>query len=241
MPDAPSTPAAPARLSIRAASVPADADLRRGLRCAALDVRAGEEARVETPPGVPAASLADLATGLLAPEEGTIAFDGRDWSSMPADESCAARGRIARVFSGTAWISNLDVIENILLPALHHTGRPAGELREAADALARRFGLDGVPAGRPAWTDAHDLQVCQWVRALLLPRDLAVLEDPLRHAADEEAAAWRAALDEARAAGLAVLWIATGPEPPGPAGGGAARRYRMTGGTIEPAGEGATS
>ena len=61
MPDAPSTPAAPARLSIRAASVPADADLRRGLRCAALDVRAGEEARVETPPVVPAASLADLA------------------------------------------------------------------------------------------------------------------------------------------------------------------------------------
>ncbi len=154
-----------------------------------------------------AGAIGRVACGLAAPPHGTIRFRGREWAEMTPAEAERARAAIGRVLSGAAWISNLDVEENVLLSPLHHGRRPRAELRAEAKRLARSFGLDDVPAGRAAGVPRRDLQRAQWVRALLINPLLLVLEFPERETLPSEQAAFAAAVDEARTRGAGVVWI----------------------------------
>src|SRR5215210_2327568 len=128
-----------------------------------LRLAPGELALVRLERGVVRLPLADAAEGLAEHYDGTAAFLGRDWRSVPAGEGAALRGRIGRVFDavgvgavGTGWVSHLDVDENITLAQRHHTRRPSGEIEAEAAKLARMFGLPGLPSGPPARTRVPD-------------------------------------------------------------------------------------
>ncbi len=161
-----------------------------------------------------AAAVGRLACGLDRPPHGTVRYHGHEWERMTPAEAERCRGTIGRVFSGTAWISNLNVGENVLLATLHHTRRPVAELRTEAERLSRAFGLDALPDIRPARVAARDLQRAQWVRAWLNQPDLLILELPDRGAGLDGRAALVAAVAEARARGVGVLWISTDTSPP---------------------------
>jgi phospholipid/cholesterol/gamma-HCH transport system ATP-binding protein len=145
---------------------------------AQMDLRSGELVLIRYEKPRMGLALADACTGLVHPEKGAVTFLGKDWSDLPSDTANALRGRIGRVFREGKWLSHLSVLANILLPQLHHTRRPAAELRDEAAAMALRFRLPGVPAGRPADLMRADLQRAACVRAFLGRPSLIVLEDP---------------------------------------------------------------
>ena len=151
--------------------------------------------------------LADAVSGLRAPERGTVRWQGRDWQGLTLWQAARCRGRIGRVFSGPGWVSNLNVDENILLGATHHRIQRRASLREAAGDLARRFGLDGLPAGRAGELTPRELQLAQCVRAFLGDPRLLLLEEPGRHLEGEDLARLADAVARARAQGAAVVWI----------------------------------
>lgn len=188
-------------------AVPPDTAVRGAMPPLSFDLAPGTLALLEAadPAWIPAAG--DLLCGLLAPVSGRVEFEGRSWTDDGPAAQAARRGRIGRVFSGTAWIGNLDVDENVVLAQLYHGDRPAADLRAAAEDLARRFGLAGIPAGRPVWADPRDLQAAQWVRAWLGTPALFVLEEPAAGVTPKAAEALYAALRESLAAGAAAVWI----------------------------------
>jgi ABC-type sugar transport system ATPase subunit len=164
---------------------------------------------VEVPDENTGAWLADAASGLDPATAGSVRFEGRPWASFDVDEHTAALALyVGRVFRSHAWVSNLDVDENLLLAQRHHTRRSEPELIAAAQTAARRFGLEGVPEGRPAWARARDLQLAQWARAWLSAPRLLVLEEPLYACAKADAGPLFAAIDASLASGAAALWIA---------------------------------
>ena len=65
--------------------------------------------------------LADACCGLHQPTAGSIFFLSKNWAMLPSDTANALRGRIGRVFTFGNWINRLTLLENILLPQLHHT------------------------------------------------------------------------------------------------------------------------
>ncbi|MCP4451563.1 MAG: hypothetical protein GY809_08885, partial [Planctomycetes bacterium] len=123
------------------------------------------------------------------------------------------RGRIGRVRPGSAWVGNLDIDENILLPQLHHTHRSETDLRQEALALCRTFGLDDLPRTRPTWTPRDVCQKAQWVRALLGEPQLLILEHPDETASDRDHTRLVESVDAARTRGAAVLWITSRTAP----------------------------
>lgn len=152
-----------------------------------------------------AASLADAAEGLLACDGGQVLFSGRDWALMPPLEQARNRGRIGRLFEFHGWVYNLSVMENLLLACQTH-GR-AADAESEAEALVRRFGLAGIPEGRPVLLRKHAMRLLEWVRAFVGHPELIILERP-------ELDMPRRALDicfelaqEARSRGAALLWI----------------------------------
>lgn len=161
--------------------------------------------QVEDERGCP--PLADTAEGLCEPETGRVLIDGADWAGMAGDEVAQRRSRIGRVFASHAWLSNLDVDENVTLAQRHHSRRPESEIRDEALRLARRFRRDGLPAMRPAWASRHELIVAQWVRALLGEPRLVILERPTREVRDDECAQLVETVQACRDRGAALVWI----------------------------------
>jgi phospholipid/cholesterol/gamma-HCH transport system ATP-binding protein len=166
----------------------------------------GDLALVELEPGSEQLPLADAAEGLIAPDEGTIAFLGERWTELAPDRELAWRARIGRVFDGHGWISNLNVLENLTLAQRHHTTRPVAEIVAEAQELARGFGLPEVPAARPALVARRDLRRAEWVRAFIGKPDLVLLERPASGAAAEHVPRLVRAVAAACARGAAVLW-----------------------------------
>jgi len=198
-----------------------------------LEVRPGELVAVRLEPQAQQTPLADAAQGLVSPASGRVLFLGGDWARLAPDEAARRRARIGRVFEGRGWISNLDVIENITLAARHHTARPVAEIVAEAQALAVRFGLAAIPAGRPAAVARAELRKSEWVRAFLGAPALLLLEHPVRHVEEAGVPALLDAVREARARGAAGLWIDDG----GPLAMPAiepTRRYRMEGARLLP-------
>lgn len=167
----------------------------------------GDSLVVETREEAACPPIAAAAQGILEPMQGCVRFMGEDWRAMTADAVASHRSRIGRVYESHAWVSNLDLDENITLARRHHSRQPIPEIIDEARALARRFGLEDLPAVRPAWAKRREWRISQWVRALLGKPSLLLLERPTREAADEECSAWIAAVEEAREQGAAVLWV----------------------------------
>jgi phospholipid/cholesterol/gamma-HCH transport system ATP-binding protein len=152
-------------------------------------------------------ALADACAGLIRPHRGTVDFLGKDWSMLPPDTENALRGRIGRIFAIGNWISHLTLLENILLPQLHHTRRSVEELCDEARRLAERFGLPGIPAGFPDMCQQTDLSIAACIRAFLGRPSLVVLEDPTTEADPEMLPHLINTIREVRGSGAAVIWM----------------------------------
>lgn len=178
--------------------------------------------------------LADAAEGLVTPQAGSVTFRQTDWTRLSPDEAARRRGTIGRVFQGSAWINNLDLDENIALRLLHHTRRPPEAIAREADELARAFGFPEIPHKRPAWVSRDELQRAQWVRALMGPPDLLLLEFPEEDAAPEHLPTLREAVRQALLKNSAALWITTNPQLSSDDGLKPARAYRILNGRWHP-------
>jgi phospholipid/cholesterol/gamma-HCH transport system ATP-binding protein len=152
-------------------------------------------------------ALGDACAGLTLPRKGQVYFLGKEWSQLPPDTANALRGRIGRVFARGCWLGHLPLLENILLPQLHHTRRPETELRDEAVMLAQKFGLPGVPLGHSNDSLPVDLQRAACVRAFLGQPLLLVLEEQNAGCFKEMMPNLINAIREVRNRGAAVMWL----------------------------------
>jgi phospholipid/cholesterol/gamma-HCH transport system ATP-binding protein len=153
------------------------------------------------------AIFADACAGIIEPISGRVYFLGRNWLQLSPDQANALRGRIGRVFRTANWINHLPLMENILLPQLHHTRRSVSRLRDEAGKLAQQFGLPGLPLGLPGDFTTADLRRAACVRAFLGRPLLILLEEPTSGIYAEIISALMAAVRAARERGAAVIWL----------------------------------
>lgn len=150
----------------------------------------GEIRAIIGPNGAGKTTFVSLICGRVAPTDGTISFDGRDITGMPADRRVMAG--IAYTFQITSIFANLTVEENVTLAAMRrHVGR-AGKryspvaLRQASLSALGRVGLrdhaDAV-AGNLAYGHQRLLEVAM---GLALEPRLLVLDEPTQGLSDTE-------------------------------------------------------
>lgn len=188
-------------------TLPAGGGERKDVRSVNVTLAMGGCIAVNVPAHGGYPSFMDVICGLLEPLEGTVLFDGEPWTKQTPDAAARRRHQIGRTFAQKGWLSNLDMDENITLAERHHTRRSESEIREEALAWARGFGWDELPLVRPAWADAKTLQIGDWVRALTGQRKLLIIEEPGDNMGEEECRALLAAVEEKRAADVAVIWL----------------------------------
>jgi len=172
--------------------------------------------------------LADACCGLNQAAEGSIFFLGKDWSAFPSDTANALRGRIGRVFFFGNWINRLTLLENILLPQLHHTRRKVAALRDEAVHLAEQFGLPGLPTGLPDDVMRTDHQRAACIRAFLGKPSLILLEEPTFGVYPEILPPLINAIRKACDRGCGVIWLTLEDRVWNDAMLPATHRYRLT-------------
>lgn len=168
----------------------------------------GQVAVIEVESDNDAASLVDVCAGLVDPLLGAARFVNRDWRHQSFTERLAARGRIGCVVQSQVWPATLSIAESVLAPRLHHDDHSEEEITADATALARLFGLPGLPAGRRDATTAGELVRAACVRGFLGTPHLVLIQDPTLDATPALGVAMAQAIVAVQDRGGAVLWIA---------------------------------
>lgn len=175
---------------------------RQALRGAGLAARVGEVVTIEGPPGAGKTSLLRVAAGLLAPDEGTVRFEGEDLAALaPSGRRALRAGPIAVLPEGGGLLPTLSVAEQLDL-ALRIAGLGRRERAARRGEQLAATGIAHLAARRP-----HELTPSE--RALAaLARAMAV--EPRLLLADEPAAAMDAEAQATLERQLALLTARSG-------------------------------
>ncbi len=146
----------------------------------------------------------DWLTGIEPPPHGQVFWKGVEWRDRDPAAAAAERGRMGCLFADGGLLANLDMDENVWLPARIHRRADAAE---AIEEWARFFRVWPLPAERAPAVRERDRRKLAWTRAFAGLPEMLVLERPLRGAPAEDAARLRAAVARVRAAGCAVVWL----------------------------------
>ena len=163
------------------------------VRDISMTVAKGELRAVIGPNGAGKTTFFNLISGFLAPSSGSIVFDGRNVTALPAHQRVNLG--MARTFQITEIFPELTVLENIRIATEAAAGyrlRPWLNRAEAAD-LARRIeetlalaALSGK-ADRLVGELAHgDQRATEIMMALALKPHLLLLDEPTAGMGDQE-------------------------------------------------------
>ncbi len=155
-----------------------------------------------------------LLLGLRRPESGSVTVLGMDPAALAETELSQLRQRLAVVFSDGGLVSNLKVLENVLLPGYYHGRQPLPALAERGEELLRRVGYDGALMELPGNLSMYQRRLVGQARAFMTEPELIVYDGVLGGLNGEErgriianATAFHRAMP-----GMTTVLLATQPE-----------------------------
>jgi branched-chain amino acid transport system ATP-binding protein len=170
-----------------------------------LEVAKGELHAIIGPNGAGKTTLITQLTGQLQPNSGTIHFDGRDITGLPAYRRSALG--LARSFQITSLLPDFTAADNVALAAQAHDGhsfyfwssaRKEKPLREAARAALARVGLEAradVVVSQLSHGEQRQLELAV---ALATKPQLLLLDEPMAGLGVSESASMVELLKELR-------------------------------------------
>jgi len=143
-----------------------------------LDVQRGEFVAVTGRSGTGKSTLLNLASGIDAPDTGTIVLDGVELTALSERErTLKRRTAVGFVFQFFNLIPTLSVAENLMLP-LELIGSPAQIARARVDAMLERVDLRSRAASFPDRLSGGEQQRVAVARALVHEPHIVLADEP---------------------------------------------------------------
>lgn len=144
-----------------------------------LSVRAGEFLVVMGASGSGKSTLLYNISGMDRPTGGRVALAGRDLTSMNDKEMSRVRlNQMGFVFQQPHFLMNLDIGDNILLPALKAAPREKEAAIARVQALMERFGIAHVARNGITQVSGGQLQRASICRALACEPSILFADEP---------------------------------------------------------------
>jgi branched-chain amino acid transport system ATP-binding protein len=159
-----------------------------------FDLPKGEVRALIGPNGAGKTTLVSLICGRLAPSSGTVTFDDRVITDLPAHKRVQLG--IAYTFQITSVFPRLSVRENVALAARRHI--PKREVQAAVDSALERVGLKNrtdEDAGNLSYGHQRLLEIAMGF--VQQPR-LLILDEPTQGLADSEIESFKALINDLR-------------------------------------------
>jgi len=169
------------------------------------ELREGEVLGIVGPNGAGKTTLFNLISGELAPDAGTVTFNGRDITAARASTRC--RAGIGRTHQQPLPFEGMTVFENVLVGAAHGAGRRGHAAYAACERVLGLTGLAGranTAAGNLGLLDRKRLEMA---RALATAPRLLLLDEVAGGLTDPEVAELVVTVREVQNEGVAIIWI----------------------------------
>ncbi len=152
------------------------------LKDVSLSVRAGETVSLVGASGAGKSTLLHIIGGLDHPTAGSVFFDGLDmYGISPGRRTAIRASRIGYVFQFYHLLPELDVLENVMLPAMSagfFSRRRSGSPAKRAMALLDTVGLADRARHLPAELSGGEQQRAALARSLMNEPDLLLVDEP---------------------------------------------------------------
>ncbi|MEU3913062.1 ABC transporter ATP-binding protein [Streptomyces sp. NPDC029721] len=150
----------------------------KALDDAGFSIHPGEVVAVMGPSGSGKSTLLHCLAGIVAPDAGTVTYDGRDLTALgDAERSALRRSQFGFVFQFGQLVPELTCVENVALPL-----RLAGIRRKEAEATAlgwmERLQVEDVGAKRPGEVSGGQGQRVAVARALVTRPRVVFADEP---------------------------------------------------------------
>jgi len=146
-----------------------------------LQIRRGEVVVLEGPSGSGKTSLLSLIGCMARPTSGRIAVDGRDVAKLSESMlTTVRRQRFGFIFQQFNLVSNVSVIENVLLP-LYPVGISLTDMRRRADEVLGSLNLESKKDQKVRKLSGGEQQRVAIARALINKPGIIVADEPTAH------------------------------------------------------------
>jgi putative ABC transport system ATP-binding protein len=143
-----------------------------------FEIAAGEVVAVMGPSGSGKSTLLHCIAGIVAPDAGTVMYDGRELSAMSdAERSALRRTEFGFVFQFGQLVPELSCRENVAMP-LRLDGTPRKVAEARADELLESLEVGGVAKQRPGTVSGGEGQRVAVARALVSDPKVLFADEP---------------------------------------------------------------
>jgi phospholipid/cholesterol/gamma-HCH transport system ATP-binding protein len=122
--------------------------------------------------------LTKCIVGLHEVDNGSIEYDGRDFSAMNIKERKSIRQEIGMLFQGSALFDSLTVEENVMFPLTMFTKMSKEEMRERANFCLQRVNLENKNHLLPAETSGGMQKRIAIARAIAMNPKYLFCDEP---------------------------------------------------------------
>ena len=155
------------------------AERRNVLDGVSVDIRAGEFVAIMGPSGSGKSTLLFALSGMDDVDSGTVVFDGQELSQL--DDRALAdvrRTKMGFVFQQPTLLRNLNVLDNIILPAMRDNRKNAARITERARALLKMTGIEELEERGVSQASGGQLQRVGICRALMAEPKILFGDEP---------------------------------------------------------------
>ena len=144
-----------------------------------IQIEEGEFVAVMGPSGSGKSTLLFALSGMEAIDGGTISFNGRNLAELSENTlSDLRRTDMGFVFQQPTLLKNLNILDNILLPALRGKHKNAVQLIKKAEMLMRKTGITELAARDISEVSGGQLQRAGICRALMASPKIIFGDEP---------------------------------------------------------------
>ncbi len=155
-----------------------------------LTVRDGESVAIVGPSGSGKTTLLNMLGALDRPDTGDVLLNGQSVFNKNEKELAEFRNRsIGFVFQLHHLLPQLNLLENVLLPAVAHQSKVDASTQMRAESLIGRLGIGPLKMQKPAQLSGGECQRTAVARALINQPSILLADEPTgaldQHSSDQ--------------------------------------------------------